>query len=234
MANSFFQFKQFTIWQDKCAMKVGTDGVLLGAWAETAGVKNILDVGTGTGLVSLMLAQRCDARILALEIDKQAVLQASENVGQSPWKDRIEVICEDFRFYKNKFKFDLIVSNPPYFSGSLKSPYPQRNLARHRGELTFKEFIMQAAELLDKQGHVSLIVPATCRNEIREAAALSRLYACKITEVCTRPGIPPKRILIDLSFTEKSCIQDKIVLELDRHVYSEEYISLTQEYYLKL
>ena len=113
MANPFFQFKQFTVWHDKCAMKVGTDGVLLGAWASVQGAHRILDIGTGTGLVALMLAQRSlpDANIVALEIDEAAAGQAKENVARSSWKDRIEVVKQDFLFYQSPDKFDVIVSN---------------------------------------------------------------------------------------------------------------------------
>ena len=135
MSNPYFQFKQFTVWHDKCAMKVGTDGVLLGAWASVQNAHKILDVGTGTGLVALMLAQRSlpDADIIALEIDEAAAGQARENVTRSPWKERVEVVQTDFRDYQSSDKFDVIVSNPPYFVDSLECPDQQRNAARHNG-----------------------------------------------------------------------------------------------------
>ena len=141
MSNPYFQFKQFTVWHDKCAMKVGTDGVLLGAWASVQNAHKILDVGTGTGLVALMLAQRSlpDADIIALEIDGAAAGQARENVTRSPWKERVEVVQTDFRDYQSSDKFDVIVSNPPYFVDSLECPDQQRNAARHNGSLTYEE-----------------------------------------------------------------------------------------------
>ena len=129
MSQPFFQFKQFTVWHDKCAMKVGTDGVLLGAWTPVESSARILDIGTGTGLVALMLAQRCSASVIALEIDGTAAQQAAENITRSPWGSRIEVVCQDFRLYSNKnnsLKYDTIVSNPPYFTDSLKCPDSQR------------------------------------------------------------------------------------------------------------
>ena len=134
MSNPYFQFKQFTVWHDKCAMKVGTDGVLLGAWTSVESAHRILDIGTGTGLVALMLVQRSlpDANIVALEIDEAAVGQARENIIRSPWKERVEVVQADFRKYRSSDKFDVIVSNPPYFVDSLECPDRQRTAARHR------------------------------------------------------------------------------------------------------
>lgn len=234
MANSFFQFKQFTIWQDKCAMKVGTDGVLLGAWTQVGEAKTVLDIGTGTGLIALMLAQRCDARILALEIDKDAAIQANENVAKSLWKERIKITCEDFLSHQSRYKYDVIVSNPPYFSNSLKSPDSQRNLARHTNGLTLKELIGKSAELLNTNGHISLIIPADCEDEVKEIVNTNHLQISKILEVCTRSDLPPKRLLIEIKFTSPKCIREKIILELERHVYSNDYICLTKEYYLNL
>ena len=144
MSQPFFQFKQFTVWHDKCAMKVGTDGVLLGAWTPVESSARILDIGTGTGLVALMLAQRCSASVIALEIDGKAAQQAAENITRSPWGSRIEVVCQDFRLYSNKnnsLKYDTIVSNPPYFTDSLKCPDSQRNTARHNDNLSYEELL---------------------------------------------------------------------------------------------
>ena len=141
MANPYFKFKQFTIWHDKCAMKVGTDGALLGAWAAPKEARNILDIGTGTGLVALMLAQRCQAFIDAIDIDADACLQAEENVARSPFADRIRVHCcalNDFH-PSAPSHYDLIVSNPPYFHQALKCPDPKRNRARHTDTLSLEE-----------------------------------------------------------------------------------------------
>ena len=150
MSQPFFQFKQFTVWHDKCAMKVGTDGVLLGAWTPVESSARILDIGTGTGLVALMLAQRCSASVIALEIDGKAAQQAAENITRSPWGSRIEVVCQDFRLYSNKnnsLKYDTIVSNPPYFTDSLKCPDSQRNTARHNDNLSYEELLKGVSNL---------------------------------------------------------------------------------------
>ena len=133
MANSYFRFKQFTIHQEKCAMKVGTDGCLLGAWVDLSQSQRILDVGCGSGLIAIMTAQRCtNVTITGIEIDNEAASQATENAESSPWAERIEIICEDFLKFTPEQQFDTIVSNPPYFSNSLKCPNDKRNKARHR------------------------------------------------------------------------------------------------------
>ena len=139
MSNLCFEFKQFTVWHDKCAMKVGTDGVLLGAWANVESAKHILDVGTGTGLIALMLAQRTvQADVTAIEIDSMAAIQARENIAHSPWKNRITLFNCDFRYFHDDLKYDLIVSNPPYFVNALKCLDKQRNMARHTDLLYYE------------------------------------------------------------------------------------------------
>ena len=136
MPNPYFQFKRFTVYHDRCAMKVGTDGVLLGAWTDVSSSQQILDIGTGTGLIALMLAQRnVTAHITAIDIDEEAIEQAQGNIAASPWKNRIEVMKQDFCQYSANRLFDTIVSNPPYFNQSLKGPDSQRNTARHTDSL---------------------------------------------------------------------------------------------------
>ena len=171
MSNSSFKFKQFTIYHDKCAMKVGTDGVLLGAWAPIANVKRVLDVGTGTGLIALQLAQRNPhAKITAIEIDTVAAEQAKNNVLHSPWADRIEVLCLDFRNYQQDDKFDLLVSNPTYFMDALKCPDEQRCMARHAGGLNYHSLFRHAVHLLSEQGKVSIIIPSEVEKTAGDAA----------------------------------------------------------------
>ena len=161
MSNPYFQFKQFTVRHDKCAMKVGTDGVLLGAWAPVQNAKYILDVGAGSGLISLQLAQRNPwASITSIEIDPAAAAQAKENIQSSPWSDRMEVICSDFRDYHAENKFDLIVSNPPYFVDALKCPDNQRCMARHTNELNYELLFGHSTHLLSEQGIISVIIPS--------------------------------------------------------------------------
>lgn len=236
MSNPYFQFKQFTVWHDKCAMKVGTDGVLLGAWTSVQNAHKILDVGTGTGLVALMLAQRSlpDADIVALEIDETAAGQARENVTRSPWKERVEVVQTDFRSYQSSDKFDVVVSNPPYFVDSLECPDRQRNAARHNDSLTYEELLEGVAGLLAEDGTFTIVIPVDVADRVKMIAAVKNLYAVRQLNVITKPGGVPKRTLITFTFSNQECVVEELLTELARHQYSEEYIALTQEYYLNM
>ena len=222
MPNSYFQFKQFTVWHDKCAMKVGTDGVLLGAWSHVGDAQRILDIGTGTGLVALMLAQRSKAFIIALEKDCAAVRQAIENVSHSPWQDRIEVVEADFRCYTSTTQFDVIVSNPPYFTNSLKCPNRQRNTARHDNELTYEELLKGVSQLLSTDGEFTIIIPADASEKVKEIALNYSLYPYKQLNITTKPGLSPKRCLITFKFQDQEYQTKNIVIELSRHKYSQE------------
>lgn len=235
MSNSSFQFKEFTVLQDKCAMKVGTDGVLLGAWAPMNNVKCVLDVGTGTGLIALQLAQRNkQARIIALEIDFAAVTQATENVFRSPWADRIKVICHDFQTYNPENKFDLIVSNPPYFVDAMKCPDKQRCMARHASGLNYISLFRKAARLLTEGGMISIIIPSEAEKMVMDAAWDSRLFPLRRMLVFTKPGKPCRRILLAFSFQEKECVQESLCIETEYNEYTTEYIALTKDFYLKM
>lgn len=235
MSNSSFQFKQFTIRHDRCAMKVGTDGVLLGAWAQIDNSKRILDVGTGTGLISLQLAQRTiDTEIVAIEIDEAAAGQACENIARSPWADRVKIICNDFRNFQTEEKFDLIVSNPPYFIDALKCPDEQRRLARHTGELNYELLFSRSANLLKEQGRVSIIIPSEAENVVIDTAWKYKLLLHNRLRVYTKPGKPCRRVLLTLGFQEKECIEQEICIETLHHQYTPEYIALTKDFYLKM
>lgn len=234
MPNPYFQFKQFTVWHDRCAMKVGTDGVLLGAWTRVVNAQRILDVGTGTGLVALMLVQRSNAFIIALEIDGTATVQAQENIARSPWQDRIEVIQADFKDYVSTTQFDVIVSNPPYFADSLKCPDPQRTAARHNNELTYEELLKGVATLLAADGEFTIVIPSDASKRVKEIAAHYSLFPSKQLDVITKPGLPPKRNLITFTFHEQACQTDELIIELARHAYSNEYVELTKQYYLNM
>ena len=235
MPNPYFAFKQFTVRHDRCAMKVGTDGVLLGAWTDLSHSRRILDIGTGTGLIALMLAQRCmDARITAIDLDSAAVEQAQENIQASPWKDRIEALQQDICTYHPNGTFDTIVSNPPYFIDSLKCPDGQRSTARHTDTLDADRLIGKASELLTSDGRFSIILPAEQTEDLIRVAGEKGLHPSRQTWVITRPGLSPKRILMEFRKTPVTLQPDELVVELERHVYSEEYIALTQEFYLKM
>lgn len=235
MPNTSFQFKQFTVNHDKCAMKVGTDGVLLGAWAPVGNAKQILDVGTGTGLIALQLAQRnpC-ARITALEIDFVAAVQANENVHSSPWADRIEVVCSDFRDFQSEGKFDLIVSNPPYFMDALKCPDEQRCTARHAGGLNYDLLFRHSAHLLEEEGVLSLIIPVEAERTIIDAAWSHKMFPSHCMRVFTKPGKPCRRVMFTFGFQEKKCTEENLCIELSRHAYTPEYVDLTKEFYLRM
>lgn len=197
MSNSYFQFRQFTVHQQRCAMKVGTDGCLLGAWA--SGGAHILDVGTGTGLIALMMAQRFpEAQITAVDVDADAVAQARENVAASPFADRIEVQQADFTLHlpPSTFHYSSIVSNPPYFTDSLASPDARRTLARHATSLTYDVLMRQSFQLLAEGGEVSVIVPFDCLQRMQSAAALAGLVPSRRCAVYTTMRKPPRRYLL--------------------------------------
>lgn len=235
MSNPFFSFKQFTVYHDRCAMKVGTDGVLLGAWTDLSASRHILDIGTGTGLIALMTAQRCpEAQITAIDIDAEAVNQARENVEASPWKNQVEVLLQDVCTYTSETGFDTIVSNPPYFIDSLKCPDNQRTTARHTDTLDVRRLLGKVVELLTPEGHFSLILPADQTDGLLRIAQTEGLHPSRLTQVITRPGLPPKRSLVEFRKNAQVCSISELVIELNRHVYSEEYMMLTREFYLKM
>lgn len=234
MANPYFEFKKFKVWQDKCAMKVGTDGVLLGAWTDVHGAKRMLDVGTGTGLVALMLAQRSQAAVVAVELDAAAALQAAENIKASPWPERIEVVQADFKTFETDRRFDVIVSNPPYFIDSLLSPNDARTLARHAGELTYGELLHGVSRLLTPDGVFSVIIPADVSETLTGMAANVGLHPVKRTDIITAPGKLPKRCLLAFGFGDTTCTTDNLLIETARHCYSAKYIALTKDFYLKM
>lgn len=201
MSNPFFQFKQFTIRHDKCAMKVGTDGVLLGAWAGTESCSRILDVGTGTGLIALMLAQRSKAVVDAIDIDADACLQAQENAESSLFAGRINVSHSDLVDFAqaSTHLYDLIVSNPPYFVDSLKCPNLQRNTARHTDTLTLEDLLQYSRKLLAPQGRIALILPYDQKDRLTDCIQTQNLFLSKEVSVIPVPDTQPKRLLAELT-----------------------------------
>jgi tRNA1Val (adenine37-N6)-methyltransferase len=238
MANDYFQFKQFNIQQDKCAMKVGTDGVLLGAWVSAGLCRAILDVGTGTGLIALMLAQRSPAGIDAIDIDGDAVGQASENIASSVFANRIRVFHTSFEEYATKTHrmYDLIVSNPPYFADSLKSPDTKKNLARHTDTLPLSSLLSGTKPLLAPDGRIALILPCQREKELMETALENKLNIIRQTMVMPLPDALPKRLLVELSadLSAAPCRSDTLVIEEGRHQYTADYRQLTKDFYLKM
>ena len=234
-----FQFKQFSVEQDRCAMKIGTDGVLLGAWTPIDNnPANILDIGTGTGVIALMLAQRSNGQqIDALEIDEEAYEQSVDNFENSPWSDRL------FSFHAGLDEFveepedeyDLIVSNPPFYTEDYKSDNEQRDLARFADAMPFEELIEAADLLLSENGIFSTIIPFKEEAHFLAIAKEYELYPFKITHVKGTPTSETKRSL--LAFSRKESVNfpiDELIIETERHQYTSKYISLTKDFYLKM
>ena len=302
MANPYFSFKQFTVWQEHAAMRVGTDGVLLGAWcdlasdvsavipdestdrrqpenvcpadpsqildssnrdqtvwddhvqdereksvcgaqngadAETKKVGRVLDIGSGTGVIALMVAQRtANAQIDAVEPDSGSCEDALRNFAESPWADRLHLhdvtLQEYVSRYAEKVQYDLIVSNPPYFVDSLKAPDPVRNAVRHAVSLPFEELLDGVKTLLAEHGRFAVILPVT-EGVLLEKLALERsLHCVRKCLVQTKPGVPPKRVMMEFGRKSVPLRSDLLIMETERHQeFTEEYRRLTRDFYLK-
>jgi tRNA1Val (adenine37-N6)-methyltransferase len=238
MPNPYFQFKQFTIHQQHAAMKVGTDGVLLGAWADVTNSTRILDIGTGTGLIALMLAQRSNANVDAVELDALACTDAQINFNASPWNDRLKLhqtSIQEFADSQHK-NYDLIVCNPPFFKDSLKTPNVSRNIARHNDSLPTDELFNTVIKLLTPDGRFSVIIPVLNQQEYLIKAACFQLFPSHNTCVKPTPNTEPKRVLIEfrIGISGETIADELIVEEFGRHKYSNRFIELTRDFYLKL
>ena len=242
-----FSFKIFSIQQDKTAMKVGTDGVLLGAWTPINHNPNsILDIGAGTGLIALMLAQRTSAeQIDALEIDEDAYEQATDNFENSPWSDRlfcyhagldefVEEPEDDPSDSELAQQYDLIVCNPPFYTEDYKTDNEQRDLARFSDAMPFEELIEAADLLLSENGVFSVIIPRKEEENLIALANEFELYPIKITRVKGTPTSETKRSLLAFSRNQQNCDSDELIIETSRHIYTKEYIALTKDFYLKM
>jgi len=234
-----FQFKQFSIQQDRCAMKVGTDGVLLGAWCPVDHRPfSILDLGTGTGVIALMLAQRCAAeQIDAIEIDEEAYEQAVDNFENSPWSDRLFCFhagLDEF-MEEPEDEYDLIVSNPPFYSEDFKTTHEQRDLARFQDAMPFEDLVEAADLLLSENGVFAVIIPFKEEERFIDLCATFELYPVRVTRVKGTPDTPIIRSLLAFKRYELSTLTaDVLVIETARHQYTEDYIALTQDFYLKM
>jgi len=234
-----FTFKQFAIEQDRCAMKIGTDGVLLGAWAPIHNHPfSVLDIGTGTGIIALMLAQRRAAQqIDALEIDEAAYEQATDNFENSPWNDRLFCFhagLDEF-IEEPEDEYDLIVSNPPFYSEDYKTENESRDLARFQDAMPFEQLLEAADLLLSEHGIFAVIIPFKEEENFIALANEFELYPLKITRVKGTPTTELKRSLLAFSRTETTDLPiDELVIETARHVYTPEYIELTKDFYLKM
>lgn len=233
MSASVFQFKRFTVKQERCAMKVGTDGVLLGAWVKTPGSGKILDIGTGTGLIALMMAQKSSAFIDAIDIDVDSFEQACENVKASPWKEHIRVVHSSLNDFKPGYRYDLIVSNPPYFIDSYAASDDARNRARSASaSLSYEDLLFGVGRLLSNTGRFSAILPYKEGQYFRELAEQNGLICIKLSKVKTGRDKPFKRVLMEFSRREEDYTEEELVIHFENREFTEEYKRLTSDYYL--
>lgn len=235
-----FKFKQFTVEQDRCAMKVGTDGVLLGSWVSLENnPQTILDIGAGTGLIALMLAQRSSAKqIDTIEIDEDAYEQCVENFENSPWADRLfcfHASLDEFAEEPEGEKYDLIVSNPPYFVPNEREvDLPEnRKKARFYDSLPFEDLINYASQLLSENGELVVVIPFAEEVNFITFAKTKSLFVNRITRVRGTENAPLKRSLLQFSFVEKPIEEQELILEISRHHYTDEFKELVKDFYLK-
>ncbi len=216
-------------------MKVGTDGCLLGAWATAENPKQILDIGSGTGLISLMLAQRFPtAQIDAIEIEKACAQQAQENVQASPWHDRVSVSASSIQDFESEYLYDLIVSNPPYFTNAFAAPNETRHQARHDDTLSAHELISHTKRLLAPEGVFCLIIPTDRFTEFEKFAAREHLHLVDRVNVHPTPSKPAKRLLLKYSTVKREDSTSTFFIEKERGQYSDAFTKLLQDFYLYL
>lgn len=230
-----FRFKQFEIFDDQCQMKVGTDGVLLGAFAEVNSATSILDIGTGSGLIAIMLAQKSQAKIIGIDIENESIIQAKENGLLSPWSERLtfhNISIQDFS-NKNKYAFDTVVCNPPFFSSSLKSPDSGKNIARHDTSLNFDDLISGISTVLAHDGNAWLIIPFFNQDMIMKIASENRLHASKTITIFPKAGKIAHRSIIELKrgLTENEKKAAFTIRDINGN-YTAEYRQKTENYYV--
>jgi len=234
MSETTFRFKQFTIHQDKCAMKVGTDAVLLGAWVNPNGSQRILDIGTGTGIIALMIAQKSAGVIHAVDIDEGAFQQCKENFKISPWFNRLLPFHIPFQEFasSSELKYDLVVSNPPYFHHASKPPEELRSQARHHDQLTFEDLLLGTKKILSPEGKLCVILPIKEGMEFMDIAMKHGLFCQRMMKVKTKQDRPEKRVMME--FTTRFGVMDEnsIVIHDAIDQFSDEYKKLTGAYYL--
>lgn len=234
MSNDYFQFKQFTIRQGKSAFKVGTDGVILGAEASVAGAGKILDVGAGTGLISIMLAQRSDAKIDSIEPDGESYPELVENVRQCKWSSRITCLNTDLQNHVPGYRYDLIVANPPYFRDSLVNPDPRKSRARHMYSLPPGILLRGIDRLLEDDGRFEVIMPYAEGNVFIAEAVEYNLFCYKILKIKPLPSSEIRRMVLGFSRSKQKPQEKFLTIEHgQRHDFTEEYRNLTKDFYLK-
>jgi tRNA1Val (adenine37-N6)-methyltransferase len=236
-----FKFKEFKIHQNKTAMKVGTDGVLLGAWSS---IKNypdtILDIGSGTGIISLMLAQRADAMTIdAVEVDENAYEQTVENFEQSDWSDRLYCYNATFQEFADEIAeenetYDLIVSNPPFYNDEFETEDIARNKSRFTSAMSFEELVSGVVKILSSDGTFAVIIPFKEEENFISIAKKKHLFLNRVCWVQGNPTSAIKRSLMEFSFHLSKVKEEHLIIEFERHLYTKEYINLTKNFYLKM
>lgn len=238
MSQKPFKFKEFSINQDQCAMKIGTDAVLLGAWTTINNNSfSILDIGAGTGILALMQAQRSHAELIdAIEIDDSAYEQCVDNFEQSPWSDRLFCYHASLDEFVDEIedKYDLIISNPPFYSEDYKTESNQRDTARFTEALPFEDLTKSVSQLLAEDGIFSVIIPYKEEEEFKALAATVNLFVNRILHVKGTPSSEIKRSLLEFSFRESDITTEQLIIETSRHQYTQDYINLTKDFYLKM
>jgi tRNA1Val (adenine37-N6)-methyltransferase len=236
LANNYFQFKQFRIDQENAAMKVCTDSCIFGAVIKPTGFKKILDIGTGTGLLALMIAQRSDASIDAVEIDKEAAEQAKQNVKNSPWSDKIKVYKQPIQEFTvtTENKYDLIISNPPFYKDSLKSEDEKINTAHHSTFLSMEELLDAVSKLLLPQGLFMVLLPSFEAELLREAALEHNLFTSSIVKIKDNEKAKVLREITVFSYTLTIPSMREFVIKKEDNSYTVEFVELLKEYYLNL
>lgn len=225
-----FKFKQFEIQQSKNVFRVGTDGVLLGSLANVDNVSKVLEVGTGTGLISLMLAQRnSQANFLGIDINEEAVNLTKNNFENSPFYLRLKNILQDFKAFQSEEKFDLIVSNPPYFE---ESDSEKDKLARQTVELNFLQLISKSSELLSENGILSVIIPSEAGADFVKIANENQLFLIRQVNVKGIENSKVKRLVLEFSLTKKELEESEFVIEKSPRLYSDQYLELTKEFHV--
>lgn len=236
-----FKFKEFSVHQDKTAMKIGTDGVLLGAWSSVDNyLDTILDIGAGTGIISLMLAQRSDAMTIdAVDVDENAYEQTVENFEQSDWADRLYCYNADFQEFADEIAdeeetYDLIISNPPFYTDDFESDNIARNKARFTSALSFEELLAGVVKILSSDGKFAVIIPFKEEENFVNLAKSKGLFFNRVCHVQGNPTSEIKRSLMEFSFHHLEIKKEHLIIEIERHQYTESYINLTKDFYLKM
>lgn len=231
--NQPFRFKQFEVYQQYKGLKVNTDGVLLGAWADLSGAKTILDIGTGTGVIALMLAQRNSSAIVdAIDIDRGAFLQANENFAKSPWKERLTAYHTSLQTFSPNKTYDCIVSNPPYFKNSYQSPKKQINVAKHNIEMNYTDLLEGIKRLLTENGHAFTIIPFPNISMLSAEAKSFDLYITRQCDVNSTPDKPPYVSLLGISKMQKQFVIEQLTIQSAESIFTNEYKKLTVDFYL--